>query len=174
MKGQKRQGNPPSKKPTTEPKLAYIGKPLTQGEIDQKKREGKNASGYTPLEGIIPASHWQELEGKANKPSSGNGHGTHYNNCTKNAPVFIDALVEQFSLLLGDDPENTPQNINRAAKLYRQVEMSEEDFRAVLHEALDQAQHYHSSKIKKQRADRRPNRMPVFFTILEERIGQKL
>ncbi len=166
---QRRIANMEAKKQRLKPP---IGKPLTQDEIDTNRKQGKNASGLTPLSGILPPKHWPELSTKGNKPSNGNGNGTHYNNSTKNAPLFIDAIIEQFSTLLGDDPENTAQNINRTAKLYREAQVSEDDFRAVMHEALDQAKCYSSGKIKKQRADGRPNRMPVFFTILEERLSQ--
>jgi hypothetical protein len=147
-----------------------VGKPLTQSEIDARRREGKNASGYTPLP-QIPPDHWQKLEADARhapiEPTA-----THYNHCTKQAPLFIDITLGQFTEFLGDDPANTAQNINRAAKLYRQLEMSEEDFRTKLYEAFDQARRYPTASIQKKRLDGRANRMPVFFAILEERAAQ--
>jgi hypothetical protein len=168
--GQKCQGNATQQKKPQELKMAYIGKPLTQEEIDAKKRAGKNVSGYTPL-AQIPPDHWQKLEADArNAPISQNG--IHYNNCTKKAPVFIDVIIGQFTEFLGDEPENTAQNINRAAKLYRQLEMSEEDFRTRLYAAFDQARRYPTDSIQKKRSDGKANRMPVFFAILEERAAQ--
>jgi hypothetical protein len=165
--GQKRQGNPTQKQKTSEPKRAYIGKPLTQEEIDALRREGKNASGYTPL-AQIPPEHWQKLENDARKePLKPNG--MHYNNCTRNAPLMIDTTIEEFTTLLGDEPANTAKNINRAAKLYRQLEMSEDEFRTLLYEAFDLAKRYPTTSIQKKRSDGRANRMPLFFAILEER-----
>jgi hypothetical protein len=73
--------------------------------------------------------------------------------------------------LLGDDQANIAININRAAKLYRQRELSEDEFRTLLYEAFDQARRYCSANIQKKRADGRPNRMPVFFAILQERLA---
>ncbi len=148
----------------------FVGKPLTQDEIDAKKREGKNASGYTPLANI-PAEHWQRLEAAARKAPV-KPHATHYNNSTRNAPMFIDAIIEEFSTLLGDT-ENTAQNINRAAKLYRNCGLSEEEFRTLLYDSFNQAKRYPTDAIKKRRADGRPNRMPVFFGILEDRAAAR-
>jgi DNA-binding transcriptional regulator YhcF (GntR family) len=127
------------------PTPVYIGKPLTQEEIDEKRRHGQNASGYTPLS-QIPPSHWQELKTRPGAhPTNGNGNGhhagaqhsngLHYSESTTHAPDFIDALIEQFSKLLHDEAANIPQNINRAAKLYRQSEASEELFIAGMHDA---------------------------------------
>jgi biotin operon repressor len=167
-----RRSGPRLKKAQQERPLPFVGKPLTQEEIDARRREGKNASGYTPLPGLIPPDHWQKLEADARhapiEPTA-----THYNHCTKKAPLFIDITLGQFTEFLGDEPENTAQNINRAAKLYRQLEMSEEDFRAKLYEAFDQARRYPTASIQKKRSDDRANRMPVFFAILEERATQE-
>jgi hypothetical protein len=145
-------------------------KPLTQDEIDEKKRKGLNASGYTPLPGFISPDQWQQLEQQARKAPV-QPTATHYSVCTKNAPLFIDTTIEQFTSLLGDDQANTAININRAAKLYRETGLTEEAFRATLYEALDQAKRYCSANIQKKRADGRPNRMPVFFAILRERLA---
>jgi hypothetical protein len=148
-------------------------KPLTQDEIDAKKRQGLNASGYTPLPGLIPPDQWQQLEQQARqapiKPTT-----THFHVCTKNAPMLVDATLEEFTALLGDEPTNTAININRAAKLYRQTALPEEAFREKLYEAFDQARRYPSSAIQKKRQDGRPNRMPVFFAILQERLQEPM
>jgi predicted transcriptional regulator len=145
-------------------------KPLTQDEIDEKKRQGLNASGYTPLPGLIPPDQWQQLEQQArNAPVK--PQATHFNVCTKNAPLFIDTTIEQFTSLLGDDQANTAQNINRAAKLYRETGLTEEAYREALYAALDQAKRSCSANIQKKRADGRPNRMPVFFAILQARLA---
>jgi hypothetical protein len=148
----------------------FVGKPLTQDEIDAKKREGKNASGYTPLANI-PPEHWQRLEADARKAPV-KPTATHYNNSTRNAPMFIDSIVEEFSMLLGDT-ENTAQNINRAAKLYRNCGLPEEEFRTLLYDSFNQAKRYPTDAIKKRRPDGRPNRMPVFFGILEDRAAAR-
>ncbi|MGZ3645876.1 MAG: helix-turn-helix domain-containing protein [Ktedonobacteraceae bacterium] len=163
----------PNRKPQEKARTpVFVGKPITQDEIDEKRRQGKNTSGVTPLSGIIPPEHWQELERREGKAPLQNT--THYNNSTQNSPVFIDAIIEQFTDLLGDNPENAARNINRTAKLYRKVGLTSDDFRTMMYEAFNQSKRYSSGKIKKQRSDGRPNRMPVFFAILEERVGQKL
>jgi hypothetical protein len=145
-------------------------KPLTQDEIDEKKRKGLNASGYTPLPGLIPPDQWQQLEQQV-RQAPVKSTATHFHVCTKNAPLMIDTTLEQFTHVLGDDQANTAININRAAKLYRQSGLSEEAFREMLYEAFDQARRYCSANIKKKRPDGRPNRMPVFFAILQERLA---
>jgi hypothetical protein len=86
-------------------------------------------------------------------------------------PLFALITIEQFTSLPGDDQANTAININRAAKLYRETGLSEEAFRETLYEALDQAKRYCSANIQKKRSDGRPNRMPVFFAILQERLA---
>jgi Helix-turn-helix domain len=149
--------------------LPCIGKPLTQDEINEKKQRGLNASGISPLSHIIPLDHWQTLEQQARKAPI-KASTSHFSVCTKNAPMFIDATMEEFSLLLGDDPGNTAQNINRAAKLYRQTGQAEETFRERLYEAFDHAKRYPSEAIKKKRKDGRPNRMPLFFTLLAKQL----
>jgi hypothetical protein len=151
--------------------LAFVGKPLTQDEIDARRREEKNVSGYTPLPGVIPPEQWQKLKKDARtapiKPTA-----THYNNSTRNAPMFIDSIIEEFSTLLGDT-ENTAQNINRAAKLYRTCGLPEDEYRALLYDAFNQARRYPTESVKKKRPDGRPNRMPVFFGILEDRAAAR-
>jgi hypothetical protein len=158
-------GTKPVQKPL--PNLGKALKPLTQDEIDAKRKAGLNASGVSPLSHIIPPEHWQTLEHQARKapirPTK-----THFSVCTKNAPLVIDTTLEEFTAILGDEPGNTAININRAAKLYRLADLSEEQFREKLYEAFDQARRYPSATIKKKRADGRPNRMPVFFAILQQ------
>jgi hypothetical protein len=107
-----RSGSPPTQKQTPTHKRvatietakprqpAYIGKPLTQEEIDEKKKQGRNASGFTPLAGIIPASHWQELEARARSHPPTHGTGSYYHQTTKNTPLSIDATIEEISCLL--------------------------------------------------------------------------
>lgn len=159
------------KKAQQERPRPFIGKPLTQDEIDQNRKQGKNASGYTPLANI-PPEHWQKLETDIRnapvKPTA-----THYNNSTRNAPMFIDSTIEEFTTFLGDDTANTAQNINRTAKLYRQSGLSEEDFRALMYDSFNQAKRYPTENVKKKRADGRPNRMPIFFGILEDRAAAR-
>jgi hypothetical protein len=157
-------------KPKPERVFHLEGKPITQDEIDDKRKKGLNISGMTPLSHIIPPEHWHELERQQRHvPSSTT---THFSVCTKNSPLFIDAIMEQFTPALGDAAENTAQNINRAAKLYRDAQREEDAFRDIMYDAFNLAKRYPAASIQKKRQDGRPNRMPVFFAILQERLQE--
>jgi Helix-turn-helix domain len=157
----------------------YIGKPLTQEEIDEKKKHGQNASGFTPLAGIIPASHWQELEVRFSPSTNGNSNGKgngnlHYHHTTKNAPASIDATMEQLTKILNDEPANTAQNINRAAKLCREAGYQPEQFTSVLWSVYhERVRPLPDKAVKTRRSDGRPNKMLLFFTELEKALGRK-
>jgi hypothetical protein len=150
----------------TAPSPATIGKPMTQDEIDEKRKRGLNASGVSPL-AQIPASHLDELQ----KAFSGSTppSARHYHRCTKAAPFFIQAIIEEFALLLHDEEQSIPQDINRAAKLYRQAGLDEDTFRDHLHDAFITVQR--KTDIQTLHSDGRPNKMRYFFSVLEDKVG---
>jgi hypothetical protein len=154
-----------------EPKLAYIGKPLTQDKIDEKQKQRKNVSGMTSLASLLPHSLQQQPHTRAlTIPTVSR---TTYSRSTKNAPIFIQAVIEQFTKLLDDEPQSVLWDINRTAKLYRQSKMDEDGFRTLLFDVFRQVQGIPTELIEKKRVDGRPNKMPLFFSILEAKLGLK-
>jgi hypothetical protein len=88
-------------------------------------------------------------------------------------PDFIRNMMSHFSRELGDSSTSTKSNITRAAKLYffalDYIKDAQDDpqgfFSDLLYEAKQAA--YKVNCIRYRGANNRPNRMPVFFTCLE-------
>lgn len=89
-------------------------------------------------------------------------------------PDFIEANVETLSEAFSDNPRYIKSNVTRAAKLYFYAEdylsAAQEDPIGWFFARVDGARHaalYDVGEIRK-RTGSRPNRMPVFFDILEK------
>ena len=90
-------------------------------------------------------------------------------------PDFIKDIISRYSRELGDSSTSTKSNITRAAKLYffalDYIKDAQDDpqgfFSELLYEAKQAA--YKVNGIRYRGANNRPNRMPVFFTCLENR-----
>jgi DNA-binding transcriptional regulator YhcF (GntR family) len=108
----------------------------------------------------IPQNHLEELE-IAQEPRR------------RPIPEFIRDIVSRYSHELGDTSVSTKSNITRAAKLYffalDYIKDAQDDpqgfFAGLLYEAKQAA--YRVNGIRYWGANNRPNRMPVFFTCLE-------
>jgi hypothetical protein len=169
---------PCAKASKSEPEPLYIGKPLSQEEINQRKKEGKNVSGMTSLSQLL-SGHRQELkERKQHQEQDETIPDTTRTQCydspsTKNVPLFIRANIGQLSELLGDEPESIPQDMNRAAKLYEQSKLSEDEFREVIFDLFRKARNIPDERIKTRRKDGKPNKMLLFFSMLKAELGLK-
>jgi hypothetical protein len=145
---------------------------LTQDKIDEKRKQEKNVSGMTSLASLLPHSveQQQHMRTLTIPPVS---RTTTYSRSTKNAPLFIQAVIEQFTKLLDDEPQSVLWDINRTAKLYRESNKDEDGFRTLLFDVFRQVQGIPTELIRKKRVDGRPNKMPLFFSILEDKLGVK-
>ncbi len=110
----------------------------------------------------IPQSHLEEM-GIAQTPKK------------RPIPEFIRDIISRYSRELGDSTASTKSNITRAAKLYffalDYIKDAQDDpqsfFSELLYEAKQAA--YKVNGIRYRGANNRPNRIPVFFTCLENR-----
>jgi hypothetical protein len=110
----------------------------------------------------IPESHLEEM-GIAQAPAK------------RPIPEFIKDIISRYSRELGDSNVSTKSNITRAAKLYffalDYIRDAQDDpqgfFSELLYEAKQAA--YKVNSIRYRSAGNRPNRIPVFFTCLENR-----
>ncbi len=109
----------------------------------------------------IPQNHLEELEIAQDR--------------RRPIPEFIRDIISRYSRELGDSSTSTKSNITRAAKLYffalDYIKDAQDDpqgfFSELLYEAKQAA--YQVNGIRYRGASNRPNRIPVFFTCLENR-----
>jgi biotin operon repressor len=109
----------------------------------------------------IPEQHLEELEIAQDR--------------RRPIPEFIRDIISRYSRELGDSTASTKSNITRAAKLYffalDYIKDAQDDpqgfFSDLLYEAKQAA--YKVNGIRYRGANNRPNRIPVFFTCLENR-----
>jgi hypothetical protein len=109
----------------------------------------------------IPQSHLEELEIAQDR--------------RRPIPEFIRDIISRYSRELGDSTSSTKSNITRTAKLYffacDYIKDAQDDpqgfFSELLYEAKQAA--YKVNGIRYRGANNRPNRIPVFFTCLENR-----
>jgi hypothetical protein len=140
-------------------KPVYVGPPLTQEQLDQRKQLKQH--GLLREIPVIPPEKTQTPEHQQQPPAQPSGR--------EEKPQSIQSNIELFSRLLHDESENVPQNVNRAYKLYRLSKRSEDAFTTVLYEAFHVAEQ--KQDIAKKNSDGRMNKMPWFFTVLEQRLG---
>jgi hypothetical protein len=157
--------------------------PITQADIERKKAQGRNASGFTPLAGIIPSSHWQELETQAasadpprNSRNGSNGNGHQTQGHWKQAPKFIQWIIEDwFSRELHDQAiHSTITRVHRIYLAWKQqfpdatAEALEDGFRQRMYDAKE-ARKGHTIKTKTPTGH--TNSTPYFLACLEEKCG---
>jgi hypothetical protein len=142
-----------------ERKPVYVGPPLTQEQLNQRKQLKQH--GLLREIPVIPPEKTQTPEHQQQPPAKPSGR--------EEKPQSIQSNIELFSRLLHDESENVPQNVNRAYKLYRLSKRSEDAFTTVLYEAFHAAEQ--KQDIAKKNSDGRMNKMPWFFTVLEQRLG---
>jgi hypothetical protein len=155
---------PPSSKANNSPSSPYqqaaAGGAKGAGDDKIAQKQTKHAA-IAAITGI-PQSHLEELE-IAQAPAK------------RPIPEFIKDIVSRYSRELGDRSTSTKSNMTRAAKLYffalDYIRDAQDDpqgfFSELLYEAKQAA--YQVNCIRYRGANNRPNRMPVFFTCLENR-----
>ena len=171
---------------------AYIGKPITQDEIERNNRQGRNASGLTHIGEVIgiPQNHLLELNKQyghirtstGSPPSSpANRSGKPGN--WKKAPMFIQGMIaEWFSPEMHD--QAVTSTITSTYKIFlawleekgiiydleneEESRAVEETFRNLMMEARRRSKH---ANITKRTPDGRPNRTPFFKAVLEDLAG---
>jgi hypothetical protein len=110
----------------------------------------------------IPQNHLEEME-IAQAPAK------------RPLPDFLKDIITRYSRELGDSSTSTKSNITRTAKLYffalDYIKEAQENpqgfFSELLYDAKQAA--YKVNNIRYWNANKRPNRMPVFFACLENR-----
>jgi hypothetical protein len=158
----RRYGNGTESSKKQEPKQrkpVYVGSPLTQEQLDQRKQLKQH--GLLREVPVIPPKDTPKPEQQQRPQAKPSGK--------EEKPQSIQSNIELFSRLLHDESESVPQNVNRAYKLYQLSQRSEDAFTCILYEAFHAAER--KQDIAKKNSDGRANKMPWFFTVLEQRLG---
>jgi hypothetical protein len=152
--------------PPSKPKISSPSYGTQEGAAAERAKQAYDAKAQQTQQQVIaqatgiPQSHLEEM-GIATTPAK------------RPIPEFIKDIVSRYSRELGDSSVSTKSNITRAAKLYffalDYIKDAQDDpqgfFSELLYEAKQAA--YKVNAIRYRSAGNRPNRMPVFFTCLE-------
>jgi hypothetical protein len=152
--------------PPSKPNSSPSSHGTQEGAAGGRAKEAYNATVKQTQQQVIaqttgiPQSHLEEM-GISQAPKK------------RPIPAFIRNMISHFSHELGDTSASTKSNITRAAKLYffalDYIKDAQDDpqgfFSELLYEAKQAA--YKVNGIRYRSAGNRPNRIPVFFTCLE-------